>query len=69
MSKTLKRLAEKHPDKIESVDHDSDGYWIYLRDGWLTGEPSHTIHEDTVKDCLIEFRGIRYDEADAKNPG
>jgi len=59
---TLNRLARNNPDIIEGWYRENDGghqsYWIDLRDGWLSAEGTHAIHEDTVADYLRAFRLI-----------
>lgn len=57
MSKTLDKLAERHPDKIEMWYRDSDGYWVELNKGWQL-DGCHGVHEDTVADCLSAFKGV-----------
>ena len=58
LPKTLQRLLDKHPEKIESIECDSDGVWIYLHYGWYgEGNPGqHTIHGENVKDAMIWWR-------------
>lgn len=54
MSKVLNGLMKRHPDKIHEWYHDSDGYWIDFKSGWSIDQV-HGVHEDTVKDSLIQF--------------
>jgi len=45
---SLKKMLEKHSDKIKAVDrHDSeDGYWVYFKPGFIDMESNmHYIHE------------------------
>lgn len=68
MSIVLKKLAAKHPDKIEGIDRDDTGHIIYLTDEWVDGSdplaPVHMIFEDTVAECVAAFRMIRRKGAD-----
>ena len=63
MSKILNDLAEKHPDKIDSIERDDTGWIINLTDGYVECcdpfQPSHIIFEDTVSACVTAFRSIR----------
>lgn len=58
-SKRLQKLADENPDIIDEVDYDEDGYWIYLRDGYLSTSDTHTVHEDTWADLIRSFKSIR----------
>jgi len=58
VGKTLLLLSIKHSREIEGIEHDEDGYWIYLRDGFVW-DGSHTIHEDTVRECLSQFSLVK----------
>lgn len=58
MSKTLARLAAKHPDIIEEIEDDGDnGWWIHLLPGHQF-EGCHAIHEMTVKQAVSNFEDI-----------
>lgn len=49
MKKLIKLLSE---NKIQSVDKDSDGIWVYLNWGECLDFPNsggHLVHEDTQK--------------------
>lgn len=49
----MKMLAEK---KVQSVDKDSDGIWVYLNWGRCLDFPNsggHLVHEDTQEACLM----------------
>ena len=60
MSKVLSALKAKHPEKIIEIEDDrynENGWWIHLKDGWWNHlTQCHSIHEDTVVDCLAQFR-------------
>ena len=70
MSKVLNDLAEKHPDKIEGIERDDDGWIIYLTDQWVDGSDPlsecHMIFEDTVAECVAAFRSIRPARGDSQ---
>jgi hypothetical protein len=63
VSKVLNNLAKKHPDKIDSIEHDDTGWIVNLSDAWVECsdplQPSHMIFEDTVAECVAAFRSIR----------
>lgn len=45
---------------LEDCYHDSDGYWYHFTDHVIdqaTG--SHTVHENTIRECLVSFRYAR----------
>jgi hypothetical protein len=46
---SLRRLQERHPDKIANIYRDSDGLWLELQPGWRASECDevHQIHEGT----------------------
>ena len=56
--------AEASTDpRVERIYHDSDGWWIDLKDGWRNGfdEPRgalHGIHEDRLRDALSKMSGV-----------
>ena len=61
-------IPAKHRDKIEEIYRDSDGIWVFLKDGWGTitmGEDCHVIHEDTIKQVLEVMKGIIPNRAEA----
>lgn len=62
-SKTLSDLARKFPDRIESIERDDTGWMIHLTEEWVDDsdplQPCRLIFEDTVKECVAAFRGIR----------
>jgi len=45
-------IPKKYVDRVAYVDHDDDGWWIGLHDGWCCDIALHTIHEDTKSDVL-----------------
>lgn len=58
----LKYVPASKREGIRSIFHDSDGYWIYLHDGWNADRMDsdiRTIHEDTIKDLRYQIGGIR----------
>lgn len=39
--------------RIQNIEHDIDGWWIYLKPGWIVrGEGTHAIVEDRKQDAL-----------------
>ena len=63
MDKTiLKYIPKSKLDGIESCFRDSDGIWIWLKDGWNADRMDtncHVIHEDCIKDLKYQIAGIR----------
>jgi hypothetical protein len=50
---------------VESLEHeDENGWWAYLRAGWIDGESlCHAIHEDTLADVSKKLRFVRREQA------
>lgn len=47
----MKALAKWNADpRVQEAFVDSDGYWVYLNDGFCSDTATHIIHEMTVKD-------------------
>lgn len=62
---TIERL-NKDPRVYEAWSEKSsgDGYWVTLKTGFADmgfdpWEPTHTIHEWTIKDILIRMRDVK----------
>ncbi len=60
--KTMLRLMEQHPDKIESISceqgrHTKDGYWLYLHRGWQR-DGVHCVHEWNMRDLVQGMREV-----------
>lgn len=58
----LNYIPKSKLDGIESCFRDSDGYWIWLKDGWNADRMDsdcHVIHEDYIKDLRYQIAGIR----------
>jgi hypothetical protein len=51
---TLRRFASKIED-IEDARAVDNGWWVYLKPGWIWQGETHQIHEDTLKDCAEAF--------------
>jgi hypothetical protein len=53
------KIPKKYSARVSYVDHDEDGWWIGLQDGWCWSDQGlHTIHEDTqaaALSCLAEI--------------
>lgn len=55
----LNRIA-KDPRVAEVSDEGIDGYWIYLKTGFICDESeTHAVHEYTVKDLVRSFKSVR----------
>ena len=60
MTNKWQRFLIVNHDKIEATEIGSDGVWIYLKPGFcLNGEPDIAVHEDTVKQAMESFKGVR----------
>ena len=45
---------------ILDVDHDEDGYWVYIAQrGWSDDMDCRTLHEDTVAAIVDKLRSVR----------
>jgi len=54
---SLRRLQERHPDKIADIYRDSDGLWLNLQYGWQSGG-AHCVHEATAREVISAFRSV-----------
>ena len=46
-------IPKKYRYKVDAFEHDEDGYWVYLKDGYCWEFPGqHTIHEDAISRVL-----------------
>ena len=55
----------KSDKRVEAVEHDEDGWWIYLKDHYVDQttdplQPTHTIHEDTLKEAMEALSTVEY---------
>jgi len=60
----IARIPAKYRERVEAIEDDrggDNGWWIHLRDGWIcdTSAAPHTIHEDTIAECLRCLRESR----------
>ena len=54
-----KYVPKKHQHKIAEAYKDSEGWWIWLADGFIsTSTEGQTIHEYTIADVKKEFKTI-----------
>jgi hypothetical protein len=60
--KTLTNLLKSHADRVDEISDErgnGDGYWIYLKPGWINPLlGAHLVHEYTVKDCMEHFKTV-----------
>ena len=62
LPKTLTGLIKKHNDKIEFVDDErptGDGYWVYLKHGWIFDHFTTFVHEYTIEQIKNAFSRVR----------
>ena len=55
-------LISRNQDKVDSIDDErgtKDGYWIYLKDGWIFDHSTSFIHESSVKAATAAFKRVR----------
>ena len=58
-TKLLRYVPKKFHIAISDIFKDSDGYWIFLKDGWLDSvNQCHVIHTDTIAELKEEIRLI-----------
>ena len=67
LPESLKRLAAKYPDKVQSIDverdewdgpHNPFSYWMWLNPGWSPDGEVHCIHEPSVKEFMEAWRRV-----------
>lgn len=59
-----KYIPEKLAEAVDETNVDSDGYWIYLKNGYVAydgAEDCKVIHEYTVTDLKAAIKTIRKD--------
>ena len=58
-NKTNLKVPKKYQIAIEEVQKDCTGYWIWLKEDYISSETGcHTIHEYTQKDALKALQTI-----------
>ena len=58
-------IPNKYIDRIQLMELDEDGYWIYLKRGWRQGgNLCHTLHEDTQSRLMQELRKTKRCDCD-----
>jgi len=63
MSSLLRYIPKRFHEAVKDSYHDSDGYWVILKDGWIDGVMySHVIHTDTTAELREEARLIAREE-------
>ena len=58
----LKYIPKSKRDGVKSCFRDSDGIWIWLKDGWNADRMDsdcHVIREDYINDLKYQIAGIR----------
>lgn len=61
----MKYIPKSKHEGIADAFIDSDGMWIFLKDGWNADRMDvkcHVIHEDYIKDLRWQISGIRKEE-------
>ena len=50
----------QYQDKIDTAEHDEDGYWVYLNYGYCTGDDgTHIIHENTIGKVRKQLQRVK----------
>ena len=58
----MKYIPKSKRQAIRDSFHDSDGYWIFLKEGWNADRMDsecRVIHEDFISDLRYQIAGIR----------
>lgn len=60
MPNILNYIPKRAHSGIYKAWHDSDGYWVMLREGWHVEDyfAEHTIHEDTLAEIKVVAKNI-----------
>ena len=59
--KPTARSIKAHP-LVREISIESDGVWIYLRDGWCCpATDSNAISEDTISEAIANLKGAYFD--------
>ena len=60
--RTLRELSD-HPavDVVENETDTQDGYWVYLKPGYVWDGTTSHVHEPTVKACCEAMADVRWD--------
>lgn len=65
MNKSLEKLARD--PRVDSVLDEGgsrgDGYWVWLKPGWVSEWGSRTVHEPTIRGLLHSMRRVEPDES------
>lgn len=58
LPKSLRRFEDKI-ESIEDLRSSDEGFWVHLKTGWInTMDSTHSVHEDTITDCVREMRFV-----------
>ena len=63
--KKLQLLALAHHavsdvfSEFGNLDPEKHDWWIYLKAGWCNAPETHTIHEQTLEECIDELLAIK----------
>jgi hypothetical protein len=59
-TRNVEQAIREHP-AVELLEHEPDnGWWAYLRPGWIDGEAmTHAIREDTLSAVRAKLRLVR----------
>lgn len=60
MGNILNYIPKRALPAISDAWHDSDGYWVMIREGWHVKDyfAEHTIHEDTLDEIREVAKNI-----------
>ena len=60
---SLQILLSRHQNKVDFVDDErdtGDGYWVYLKPGWIFDHSTTFIHESSVRDVAAAFKRVTF---------
>ena len=63
---SLQVLLSRHQNKVDLVDDErdtGDGYWIYLKPGWIFDHSTTFIHESSVRAVAAAFKRVSRDDS------
>ena len=62
LPKTLQQAIDKSGLFTDECYHDSDGYWLVLKPGFIGPYNTHCIHETNIRECLQQIKLINKEQ-------
>lgn len=63
---TLEKIVAKDK-RLKSYEPDSDGHWIYLEDGYVSGYETSCLREGTVTEMIDAIYCVGWDPEFCRN--